>query len=597
MNRTGYRRGVPIRFENGDLARKAVVVGAVLAAAVVFFAALTAVWGPSGPQPRPSNGVASFLGWQMAKKSGKSSSAKSSDDDSDSDSDDGSDSDSNSDRDSDHDSGGKKKGGGSSKKSGASSKNKSSSADSDTDSDSGPLTSRSSSAAPGIGPSGRSSPSTTGTATTGATQTATRTAAVPSGPAGSALAQVSCTKQVTDEAGLRDALASAGANDVICVKGNIGRSSAASPTPTPSAAPPSGPSTSSRAPGPISLCGADATCTQTNRSSGSSARSTATPSSSADRPSARSSVRPSPSSSSGTSSSPTGTAGSSGEEASPASTGGPPGAATPAQDNCSKQVDGSGLSQAVAAASPGERICVTGDIPDRLEVKKSGTEQAPIQIIGNGQSVVKGITVDASHVLVEGFQVLDAKAPGIQVTGDDITVRNNTVKRPTGDDYDGLRFFGNNIKILHNTISDINPGSTDAHADCMQTFTSDRPSSEDVVIDGNKCEKIKNICVMAEGPGDVGDGGGGDGTSANWTISNNYCEFGASQGIMIEAVQNVTIKNNEFAGNADKAIGLDIGSTGATVSANLLDDGVKADVGMDTTSKKGYQGPQPQGGP
>jgi len=102
------------------------------------------------------------------------------------------------------------------------------------------------------------------------------------------------------------------------------------------------------------------------------------------------------------------------------------------------------------------------------------------------------------------------------------------------------------------------------------------------------------------GPGaraDRGDGGGGDGTSANWTWSNNICDFGASQGLMIEAVQNVTIRNNLFNGNGDKAIGLDIGSTGAKVSANIVGTGIGHEIGMDTTSKQGYQGPQPGGGP
>jgi len=41
----------------------------------------------------------------------------------------------------------------------------------------------------------------------------------------------------------------------------------------------------------------------------------------------------------------------------------------------------------------------------------------------------------------------------------------------------------------------------------------------------------------------------------NWTWSNNICNFGASQGVMIEAVQNVTIRNNLFNGKGDKAIG------------------------------------------
>jgi hypothetical protein len=102
---------------------------------------------------------------------------------------------------------------------------------------------------------------------------------------------------------------------------------------------------------------------------------------------------------------------------------------------------------------------------------------------------------------------------------------------------------------------------------------------------------------MGEGPGDVGDGGGGNGTSADWTWSNNICQFGASQGLMIEAVQNVTIRNNLFNGKADKAIGLDIGSTGAKISANIVGSGINHEVGMDSTSKQGYQGPPPGGGP
>jgi hypothetical protein len=278
--------------------------------------------------------------------------------------------------------------------------------------------------------------------------------------------------------------------------------------------------------------------------------------------------------------------------------GGAPGAGTPNQSGCTKQVtDSAGLSQAINGASPGDRICITGDLGSvRLEISKGGSEQAPLAIIGNGRVAVKGITIQASNVIVDGFQVLGAEAPGIEITGNNVTVRNNTVKHPTGGDFDGLRFFGNNLKILHNTISDItNTGG--AHADCMQTFTNGQPSSENVLIDGNRCENIDNQCLMAEGPGDVGDGGGGDGTSANWTWSNNICNFGASQGVMIEAVQNVTIRNNLFNGKGDKAIGLDIGSTGAKVSANIVAGGIGHEIGMDETSRKGYQGPQPQGGP
>ncbi|MCU1653262.1 MAG: hypothetical protein JWQ60_4411, partial [Pseudonocardia sp.] len=279
--------------------------------------------------------------------------------------------------------------------------------------------------------------------------------------------------------------------------------------------------------------------------------------------------------------------------------GGPPGAGTPSQTGCTKQVtDSAGFSQAINSAAPGDRICITGDLGSvRLEIGKGGSDQAPLTIIGNGRTAVKGITVQANNVVVDGFQVLGAEAPGIEITGNGVTVRNNTVKHPTGGDFDGLRFFGNYIRIVHNTIADISPDGSGAHADCMQTFTNGEPSSEHVLIDGNRCENIDNQCLMAEGPGDVGDGGGGDGTSADWTWSNNICNFGASQGVMIEAVQNVTIRNNAFNGKGDKAIGLDIGSTGAKVGANLLAGGIGHEIGMDDTSKKGYQGPQPQGGP
>ena len=103
------------------------------------------------------------------------------------------------------------------------------------------------------------------------------------------------------------------------------------------------------------------------------------------------------------------------------------------------------------------------------------------------------------------------------------------------------------------------------------------------------------MCLMAEGPND-GEGDG-KGTTSNFTITNNYCEtLKASQNIMIEDIPNCVITGNTFAGSSEKAIGLDLKSTGAKVSGNTL-SGPKFEVGMDSTSKPGYQGPEPQGGP
>src|SRR5579884_428729 len=164
-----------------------------------------------------------------------------------------------------------------------------------------------------------------------------------------------------------------------------------------------------------------------------------------------------------------------------AAEGGPPGAGVPARASCTAQAaTAAALTQALAAAGPGARICVTGDLPaTRLQITRGGAARAPLTVLGSGKTVVKGITVRASYVVVEGFQVLNAAAPGIEISGNNITVRNNTVDHPTGGDFDGLRFFGNNLQILHNTIRNItNTGG--AHADCMQTFTNGAPSSQRV---------------------------------------------------------------------------------------------------------------------
>ena len=68
---------------------------------------------------------------------------------------------------------------------------------------------------------------------------------------------------------------------------------------------------------------------------------------------------------------------------------------------------------------------------------------------------------------------------GALLQGNDITFQDNTITHPVyrGDDTDGLRFFGDGIKIVHNTISDVSDGSDcnedvcgdGPHPDCMQS--------------------------------------------------------------------------------------------------------------------------------
>jgi len=142
-----------------------------------------------------------------------------------------------------------------------------------------------------------------------------------------------------------------------------------------------------------------------------------------------------------------------------------------------------------------------------------------------------------------------AARPGIWAEGNDITLQNNTITEPVEDDGDGIRFFGNNIKILHNTVS--GTSNQYGHADCMQTYSSDTAPSQNILIEGNRCEKIDNMCLMAEGPND-GEGDG-KGHSDHFTLHDNFCEtLQASQTIMMEDIQYATITDNEFAGSPDR---------------------------------------------
>ncbi|KRV47854.1 hypothetical protein AQ490_05705 [Wenjunlia vitaminophila] len=247
----------------------------------------------------------------------------------------------------------------------------------------------------------------------------------------------------------------------------------------------------------------------------------------------------------------------------------------------------------VFQAPPATSGSVTASAARRLVITEGGTPGNPVVHDGHGRAV-DGITVEADHVVVENYTVDTPRAPGIEVTGHDITVRNNTVVRPHGGDGDGLRFFGDDLRILGNTIR--GTSNRHGHADCMQTFASDTPPSRRVLIEGNRCEDIDNMCLMAEGPND-GEGDG-HGVTSDLTFRDNHCEtLEASQALMFEDVRDATITGNTFAAAPDHAIGLARGSTGAHVSGNDVSPDIRYEVGIDESSLPGYRGPEPGGPP
>jgi hypothetical protein len=254
----------------------------------------------------------------------------------------------------------------------------------------------------------------------------------------------------------------------------------------------------------------------------------------------------------------------------------------PAPTGCtSVATDAASLEAATTGALPGDTICVQGVIPDkRLVMKTSGVAGSPIKIVGNGQSTVHGITVNADYVSIAGINAVNPAAPGISLTGNNITLENSTSISPRGDDGDALRFWGNNITIRHNTLRDTK-NLNNAHADCMQTFSTDAdsPASQHVVIDSL-----------------AGDGSG-VGASSDITYTNNYCQNHASEALQIDDVQNLTITKNDVEGDNDHAFALQNMSTGAKVSGNKLNPAIHFEVGMDDSCLPGYQGPPSGGNP
>ena len=261
--------------------------------------------------------------------------------------------------------------------------------------------------------------------------------------------------------------------------------------------------------------------------------------------------------------------------------------------------DGDRMRDALAKASPGERLCVLGTLGNsRLTIARSGTAARPITIVGDGHTVVRGITVRGNNVVVDGINSIRGWAPGIELTGNNITLRNNTSITPRGDDDDGLRFYGNHIRIVHNTIRDT-LNLQMAHADCMQTFATgpDNPASQDVLIAHNRCEQVDNMCLIAEGPHSSAGDGSGRGESDDFVYADNYCESHASQALEFDDIQRVSVLGNEIAFGPEKAFAFQNNSSTAFVALNRINPHIGYQVGIDSSSMPQYRGPAPGGTP
>jgi hypothetical protein len=234
-------------------------------------------------------------------------------------------------------------------------------------------------------------------------------------------------------------------------------------------------------------------------------------------------------------------------------------------------------SQIAAAVdcSAGNVVCMTGNATSRIDVTTSN-----MIFDGRGFSAV-GITVHADNVVIQNFNFANCAGNCIWMRGNGNVAQDNTISRVhhAGDDIDGLRFFGNDNKILRNRFFDILDGPRrDAHLDCMQTWASPETGggSARAVIAGNDCrDRNFRQCVMVEGPGSTDGGGGGPGVTEDWVIESNHFECYANQTIALRDAHGFVIQHNTFAGRGNKAIQQADGTSGIVIQDNVLGPGYR----------------------
>ena len=247
---------------------------------------------------------------------------------------------------------------------------------------------------------------------------------------------------------------------------------------------------------------------------------------------------------------------------------------------------------------PGDVICFSGELDEPLEITVSGTTDAPIVYSGGGSATVPGIDVSADNVVVQGFISSGAESTGIRASGENVTVQDNKITQVKL-----RRRRRRRDPVLRRTAPRScattvlrprgEPQIEDSHVDCMQTFATSGPGSENVVIQGNRCEDIRAQCLMAEGPND--EGGSGEGVSAQLALRGQLLrrEREGAVGRARGHPERDDPRATRWSARATKAFALGKGSTGIVVQDNEIGPDYNREVGFDDPSaQEGYNGPE-----
>lgn len=274
--------------------------------------------------------------------------------------------------------------------------------------------------------------------------------------------------------------------------------------------------------------------------------------------------------------------------------------------------------RALDTARPGDLVCLGGPelVSANLRVTRSGAPGKPLRVLSDGAEV-HDLSVHADQVEVAGFTLRDGgglslrgaglnahqndvrnarrsgincactdstidsnvvdgtDGTGIWVSGERITVRRNTVSgsvRREAADADGVRFFGTGIRITENTVHDISatgyPAGQAPHPDCFQTYTTNAPPTYDVLISGNRCQRVDEQCLIAAGRyGDPGVPAG----HRSITFTDNFCDVGGAQAVSLRGYPHVDIGDNTIGGpNLYRGVDLSDGSVDGAVTDNVM---------------------------
>jgi parallel beta-helix repeat protein len=319
---------------------------------------------------------------------------------------------------------------------------------------------------------------------------------------------------------------------------------------------------------------------------------------------------------------------------------GPPPAneAGPLPPECPSRItDADQARTALQRVQPASLVCLSGDrLRDaELQVRTSGTREQPIRIISDG-AAVRSLTVKADYVVIQGLTLMNgdgltmtgrgllarqnvvynatadgvecrsctdaviesnivqrADGTGIWISGERITVRNNTVSESvlrTQGDADGIRFFGRGHRLTQNTIRDIKAsgyGAEGPHTDCFQTYDSPHePPTYDIVIADNVCTNVDVQCLIA-----TNDGRGPSGAPAGRTaiiFERNRCAVNGAQAVLLRGFPQAVIRDNRFSGPGERAVMLTEGSTDVTVINNVVTGRLRP-FDLDRQSEPGFR--------